>query len=120
MSFSSNKRSWFSQLNPFARRATRTPSGRPTSSRPSFRPSLEVLEDRFMPAVDFYGGPTIPHMEVNTLFLGQEWLPSSPNNVSAIGYGLNSYLRALVNSPYMDMLGQYGAGRGSFGSSASY
>lgn len=72
----------------------------------SVRPSLEQLEDRFLPTVDFFGGPVIPHVEVNTLFLGQQWTPSAPNNLNAAQNGLNSYLQALVNSPYMDMLGQ--------------
>jgi hypothetical protein len=80
------------------------------------RPSLEALEDRWLPSVDFFGGPVIPHVEVNTLFLGQEWSPSAPNNLATIKDGLNSFLQSIVNSPYMDMLAQYGVGRGSFGS----
>jgi archaellum component FlaF (FlaF/FlaG flagellin family) len=110
MSFFSQKRSWSSRLNPFARRVEHR---RPAASRPTLRPTLEVLEDRFLPTVDFFGGPLIPHVEVNTLFVGQEWQSGSLSNL--VG-GLNGYLKTLVNSPYMDMLSQYNVGRGSFGS----
>lgn len=119
MSFSPEKRSWLSRFNPFAPRCEHTPSRLPAAARPSFRPSLEALEDRCVPTVDYFGGPVIPHVEVNTLFLGQQWVPSSPNNDSVIGYGMNAYLQSIVNSPYMDMLSQYGVGRGSFGSSGT-
>lgn len=40
------KRSWFSRINPFARRTVSTASRRRPVSRPSFRPSLESLECR--------------------------------------------------------------------------
>ncbi len=104
MSFSPEKRSWFSRfLRPSDRHQPR-----------SVRPLLEALEDRFLPTVDFFGGPTIPHVEANTLFVGQEWQSSS---LSGLAGGLNSYLQTLVNSPYMDMLAQYNVGRGGFGSS---
>jgi hypothetical protein len=100
------------------RRPTRTsrPTVRKTATASRIPPSLEALEDRCLPTVSYFGGPLIPHVEVNTLFLGQQWLPSTPNNLSQLRNGLNSYLQALVNSPYMDMLGQFGVGRGSFNS----
>lgn len=79
----------------------------------SFRPSLEALEDRCLPSVTFGGGPIIPHVQVNTLLFGQEWTSGSGLQVRN---ALNLYLQTLVNSPYMDMLSQYGVGRGSFGS----
>lgn len=116
MSFFLKNRSWFSRLNPFARRGEQTASWRQAASRPSFRPSLEALEQRLLPTVDFYGGPVIPHVEVNTLFVGQQWQSGSLSDLSG---GLNGYLQTLVNSPYMDMLSQYNVERGSFGQSAN-
>jgi hypothetical protein len=108
MSFIRRTLDRFRQSAETSRRAAR-------SSSTSFRPSLESLEDRCVPTVDFYGGPVIPNVQVNTLFLGQQWEATSPNSLNSFQIGLNGFLKTIVNSPYMDALNQYGVGRGSFG-----
>jgi len=70
MSLLPQKRSWFSRLNPFARRAEQTTSRRPAASRPSFRPSLEALEDRRLLSTTPVGNTTeFPDSAVVRIFI---------------------------------------------------
>jgi hypothetical protein len=102
-------------------RLPKNKSPRPRAARTAVRPSLEALEDRCVPTVtNPYGGPVIPNAQVETLFVGQEWLTSmTPLQLTPVGNGINSFFQSLTNSPFMDNLGQYGVGRGSFGGWAS-
>jgi hypothetical protein len=93
--------------------------GLPKSSAKShnskaFRPVLEGLEDRQVPTVTFHGGNILPHVEVQGLYIGDQWA-NNPTLVKQNGY-LEGFLDSIVHSTYMDALTNagYGAGRGSY------
>ncbi len=83
------------------------------SSR-SARFRVEALESRQVPTVTFQGGAVLPHVEVQGLYLGSDWLTNA-------GYyqqtgALEGFLKTIVNSSYFDALTNdgYGVGRGTF------
>jgi hypothetical protein len=82
-------------------------------SRSSVRPRLECLEVRQVPTVTFHGGSLLPHVEVQGLYIGDQW-SSNPTLNGQASY-LEGFLGNVVNSTYMDALGNagYGVGRGS-------
>jgi hypothetical protein len=82
--------------------------------RRTFRPDLERLEQRDLPAVTYHGGPVLPNVEVEAVFIGSRWR-SSPD-LAAQADRLGGFLSYLANSSYMDMLTRagYGVGRGSY------
>jgi hypothetical protein len=74
------------------------------------RLSLEQLEDRLVPSITYHGGPVLPHVEVEGLYYGSYW----GGGAGALqASDLNTYLGYLANSSYMDMLVEYGVGRGT-------
>jgi hypothetical protein len=77
------------------------------------RPQLESLEDRLVPTVTYHGGAVLPNVEVQALYIGEQWA-ADPNLSSQASY-LDGYLGTIVNSSFMDMLTNagYGVGRGS-------
>jgi len=92
----------------------RRPTVRRSPARPArVRPSLEALEDRLVPAITYHGGPLLTHVDVNTVFYGQNWSTDDPTG--NLRNSLIDYQKAMVQSPYLTMLGEYGVGRGSFG-----
>jgi hypothetical protein len=86
----------------------------PARKRRTFRPSFEGLEDRLVPTVTFHGGAVLPHVEVQGLYIGNQW-SSNSTLASQTGY-LEGFLNSIVHSSYMDELTNagYGVGRGSF------
>jgi hypothetical protein len=89
----------------------------PKAARPVTRQTrleLESLEQREMLTVTPHGGPVLPKVEVQGLYYGSDWL----NNSSTYNQGakIDGFLKNVVNSSYMDMLGNagYGVGRGTF------
>ena len=86
----------------------------PTRRNNSKSLRLERLESREMMTVNFYGGQLLPHVEAQAMYLGSDWTHNA-NEFRTTG-NVESYLKTLVNSPYMDMLTRagYGVGRGSF------
>ena len=74
-----------------------------------FRPSLESLEERRVNTVGYYGGGVMPHVEVQGVYLGQDWNSGTALNEAQRSEG---YLKSIVNSSYMDMLS--GAGYGVY------
>jgi uncharacterized protein YneR len=70
------------------------------------------LEPRLVPAVTYHGGPVIANVQVETVFLGAAW--TDPRQLQTTAQNLDTYFTYLTNSPYMDVLNQYGVGRGSF------
>jgi hypothetical protein len=61
-------------------------------------------------SVTMHGGSVIPHVNVDAMAYGSTWNQGEPlqNAVQ-----VRSFLSDVTNSPYMDMLGEYGVGRGS-------
>ncbi len=82
--------------------------------RPRIVPRLEVLEGRWVPTVTFHGGVTLPNVQVQALYYGDQWYNNSALYQETGKF--DGYLQYLVNSPYMDMLTKagYGVGRGSW------
>jgi hypothetical protein len=83
-------------------------------SRP-FRPSVEALDSRIMPAVTFHGGPILSHANVSSVFYGQNWNTDDPKG--NVRNSMIDFMKDIVGSPYMAMLGEYGVGRGTIGKS---
>src|SRR5262245_59610729 len=95
-------------------RLTQSPRRRPAASRPQ----LETLEDRRVPTVLNYGGNLMPHVEAQSLFLGNAWAAGGTNASQTAT--LNSFLADVTTGAYMDALTRagYGVGRGSATSGA--
>jgi hypothetical protein len=88
----------------------------PAERRPSTRKARytpEVLEGRQLLTVTYHGGPVMPQVQVQGLYLGSDWQSNSTYNQQS-GY-LDGFLKTIVNSPYMDALNGagYDVGRGS-------
>lgn len=83
-----------------------------TASKNSFRPSVEMLEDRLVPTITYHGGALLPHVQAENLYLGSKWNQSG--GIQSAKY-LQGFTSTLVNSSYMDALTRagYGVGRGS-------
>jgi hypothetical protein len=97
--------SLFSKL--FARR----PSTRRTAPRTT-RLNLECLEAREVPTVTYHGGALLNHVEAQAVYLGSNYAASPYSQQAG---QLDTFVKTLVNSPYLDALTQdgYGVGRGS-------
>jgi hypothetical protein len=84
------------------------------------RPSLEALEERWLPsAVTYHNGPLIDHVKVEALYVDGDWSSSAAGSLLGMMSQLNHYLGSLTNSPYMDQLREYSEpgytiGRGQF------
>jgi hypothetical protein len=78
------------------------------------RPRVESLETRTVPTVTFHGGAVLAHVEVQGFYYGADW----QNNSTYLGQTvyLEGFLKNIVSSSYMDMVGGagYGAGRGGW------
>jgi hypothetical protein len=72
------------------------------------RPQVEYLEAREVPAVTYHGGAVLSNVRVQALYLGSDWVTNSA--YLSQSRTLDSFLGNLVNSSYMDMLGNaYGS-----------
>src|SRR5437660_1606876 len=92
----------FSWLPRWLRRSS--PCGR--EPRPGFRPDVEGLEERCVPAsVSYQGGPLLTHVGVESVFYGNTW--SSSPSLSQTANKINTFLGSITNSPYMDQLQEY-------------
>jgi hypothetical protein len=78
----------------------------------TFRPGVEFLEDRLVPSLVHGSGPVLQQVQVETLFLGQQW--QNDSTYSSLRNNLNDFLQNLTGSSYMDLMSQYGVGHGSF------
>src|SRR5439155_18924175 len=85
---------------------------RTRAPRPN-RPALESLEGRQLMTVTYHGGAVLPHVEVQGLYLGSDWLNNSSYNQQT--GALDGFLGNVVNSSYTDTLTNagYGTGRGT-------
>jgi hypothetical protein len=87
---------------------------RPARRSQAIRPGLESLEGRQVLSVMFHGGPVISHVQVDSVYWGRGWSrPANQINQAQ----LDGFLQTVVHSSYMSMLGEYGVGEGSFGTS---
>jgi hypothetical protein len=89
------------------------------ATRWASRLEFEVLEDRVMPALTFHGGNLLPHVEVQALYLGSDWL--GDRTLAQQKRVLDGFLPGLVGGPYMDVLtaAGYGVGRGTASAGAT-
>ena len=124
--FSKMIRSVLAGLDRQPTRSTR-PSVRSRATSPArspFRPALEALEDRQLMTVGFTSGSIIQHVEAQPVYYGSDW--SLPTVAPTAAY-LNNFVNSIVNSSYMDMLGNAGytdkagnaVGRGTFSRSVT-
>src|SRR5262249_10674760 len=95
---------WFRAV----RQARRSSTHRKSVTRPMF----ELLESRNLMSVDYRGGPLLQHVQVETVFYGQQWYNNPVLYQSALK--LDEYSSDITQSSYMDLLNEYGVGRGSF------
>jgi hypothetical protein len=96
---------WFGKLGKSRSASARRPA--------QARLKLEQLDDRLVPStlVTNHGGVVIPHVQVENVYYGADWyLPAN----QTLRQQLNQYMGTIVRGSYMSMLGEYGAGRGSF------
>jgi hypothetical protein len=77
------------------------------------RLEVETLDNRITPTVTFHGGALLPHVEVQALFLGADWVRSPTYLQQA--RTLSTFLHDLVTGPYLDLLATagYNVGRGT-------
>jgi hypothetical protein len=107
---------WFSKWLPSPLSRKRRAAGRARK----FRPALAELETRTVPAnlsgiaSNFvnHGGPVLSSVQVEAVFLGDAW--KNDPSLQSTEQQIDSFLQYLVNSPFMDTMGQYGVGRGQF------
>jgi hypothetical protein len=93
-------------------RSRRTGTLRRTPS--SFRPHLETLDAREVPAAVTYNfGHLLSNVEVTAEFDGAAW--SSNTTYQAEAGQLTNFLNQIVDSPYVDQLGEYSAGGQTIG-----
>jgi hypothetical protein len=97
------------------RRLFRAAPARPaTRTERRLRPEVESLEDRRLMTVTPHGGAILPHVEVQGLYIGDQWGNNATLNSQANYF--EGFLNSIVHSSYMDALTNagYGVGRGSF------
>ncbi len=100
-------------MNWFTRCINRLQRRKSPTRHAAFNLRLEMMEDRDVPTVLYYGGALLPHVEAQALFLGSEW--SAVSNDAAQTHTINSSLADVVGGAYMDALSNagYGVGRGT-------
>jgi hypothetical protein len=100
-------------MNPLLQTLFQNRSEKKHKNRATIRPALVCLEDRWVPTVTYHGGALMPNVEVQGLYVGDQWLNNS-TLFNETGY-LEGFLSNVVNSTYMDALTNagYGVGRGS-------
>jgi hypothetical protein len=76
------------------------------------RPTFEPLEDRSLMSVVYGGGPLLDHVQVETVFYGRQWY-DDPALYQSTGT-IDGYFKDITQSSYMDLLNEYGVGRGNF------
>jgi hypothetical protein len=73
-----------------------------------FRPAVESLEERRVLSVTYHGGAVLSNVQAQALYLGSDWLSNS--TYYSQSRSLDSFLGNVVNSSYLDMLGNaYGS-----------
>lgn len=70
-----------------------------------FRPGLEPLDERLVPSITYNNGPVMYHPYVSAIYLGNAW--KTDPSLMHERQQLDNFLTDIVNSPYMDALGEY-------------
>jgi hypothetical protein len=78
--------------------------------RTTAKPQLELLEDRRVMSVSYHGGPIIHNVHVEPIYYGDAWVNN--DYLANQRQQLNNFFTDITDSTYMDMLGEYGVGRG--------
>ena len=65
------------------------------------RPRVEALEGREVPAVSFFGGNVLPHVQAQALFLGGEFSSTPASTETAT---LDASLKDVTSGPYLQAL----------------
>ena len=99
----------------FSRRSSSRKGTAAAQARSSARLSLESLEDRFAPTVNYYGGALLTNVEAQAVYYGNGWNSSATAGQQAT---LDGFLKYIVNSPYTQALTNAGYGVGSGTASA--
>jgi hypothetical protein len=73
---------------------------------------LELLEARNLMSVTYGAGPLLKNVQIETVFYGQTWY-NDPALYQSTG-DIDGFFKNVVRSSYMDLLNEYGVGRGSF------
>jgi hypothetical protein len=61
------------------------------------------LEDRLTPSFTYYGGPLLPAVQVQGVYLGSDWAAAGTPYPAQVTQ-FDGYLNYIVKSPFMDML----------------
>jgi hypothetical protein len=71
-----------------------------------------------VPSVAAHNALVIPHVAVNTIYYGASW--NQDSSTAQQTAQLDAFFGDLTNSSYMDMLGEYGVGRGALERHATF
>jgi hypothetical protein len=80
-------------------------------SRAVSRLGVEELESRLVLSLTYHGGPLLVHADVEILYYGSQW--STDPTLKQQANQISQFFQTLADSAYMDMLNEYGVGRGS-------
>src|ERR1700757_4226730 len=99
--------SWFMRL--FGKRSS---VGAGSRSRSQARLRVEALEDRQVPTVSFFGGNSLPQVQAQALYLGNEFSSAPAGAETAT---LDAFLKDLTGGPSLQALARagYNVGPGS-------
>ncbi len=86
---------------------------RPHTATRRSRLELESLENRQVPAVTYFGGNLLAHVEAQAVYLGNAWSASPAN--TALAATQDNFLKDVTGGAYLDALTRagYGVGRGT-------
>jgi hypothetical protein len=79
--------------------------GQAAPARPTARPRLEQLEDRWVPALTYNNGALIANVQIETIYYGANWGTTAALQTEA--NQLDTFLNKLTDSTWMDILNQY-------------
>jgi hypothetical protein len=93
-------------------RAARHANRPATQRNPLTRPAFELLEARNLMSVQYGGGPLLQHVQIETVFYGRDWYNNQALYQNAVQ--LDNYFKDITHSSYMNLLNEYGVGKGNF------
>jgi hypothetical protein len=103
---------WFA-----SRKSDSAVTHRSSRNKATFKPNLETLEDRIVPAFTYGGGPLLTNVAVQGIYLGSDWSNTAAGNPNPASTSyFDGYLKYMVSSPFMTMLhvDGYNVNKGTF------